>query len=111
MLNRERITYQTLKSHREKIQSILSLINSVKTRRDKFHAHFDKKYFFDRDQISKDAPIAWSDIEELKEIMKDIINTYSAAYDSKRYDLQFFDSYDIDYILDILQEHNRKLRS
>ena len=111
MLNRERITYQTVKSHREKIQSILSLINSVKTRRDKFHAHFDKKYFFDRDQISKDAPIAWGDIEELKKIMDDIINTYSSAYDDNIYKLEFFDSYDIDYLLDILHEHNRKQMS
>jgi hypothetical protein len=107
MLNREKVTYQTVKLHRKKIKSI-SLLDSVGIRRDKFHAHFDKKYFFDRDQISKDAPIAWDDIEKLKEIMKDIISTYSDAYDGKVYKLQFVDSYDIDYILDILHEHNRK---
>jgi hypothetical protein len=109
MLDRERITYQTIESHRGKIKSI-PLLNSVKTRRDKFHAHFDKKYFFDRDLISKDAPIAWGDIEKVKEIMKDIINTYSAAYDGNLYELQFFNSYDIDNILNILYEHNKKQR-
>jgi len=109
MLDREEITYQTVKSHREQIKSIPSL-DHVKTRRDKFHAHFDRKYFFDRDKISNDAPITWGDLEKIKEIMKDINNTYSAAYDGKVYDLQFFNTYDIDNILDILHKYNEELK-
>ncbi len=109
MLEREQISYKTIKSHRDQIDSISSL-DSVKTRRDKFHAHFDKDYFFERNKISEDAPITWEDLEKIKETMKDIINTYSAAYDGNVYDLQVVNSYDIDNVLDILHEYNENLK-
>ena len=45
MLKREPITFQTIETDRQKLEQIGSLPN-FKLRRDKFHAHFDKKYFF-----------------------------------------------------------------
>jgi len=35
-------------------------LKSFRLRRDKFHAHFDKRYFFDRSRIAEDAPLKWS---------------------------------------------------
>jgi len=84
MLNRKPLTLQTIQKDRERINELESL-RSFKLRRDKFHAHFDKDYFFDRKKLSEDAPLKWSDLEEVVDVMKDIINRYSAAYDGNLY--------------------------
>lgn len=106
MLERDPITFESVESDRQKLLSIKSL-SSFKTRRDKFHAHFDKNYAFQRSQISKDAPIKWSDFDKVIETMKDILNNYSADYDGKRYSIKPMNISDVDYILDILHKHNQ----
>lgn len=106
MLNREPITYESIESDRKKLQNIKAL-PSFKKRRDKFHAHFDKDYAFQRKQISKDAPIKFSDLSDVVEVLKNILNTYSAAYDGKVYKMSLMNINDIDYVLDILYKHNQ----
>jgi Ribosomal protein L11 methyltransferase (PrmA) len=58
-------------------------LKSFRLRRDKFHAHFDKRYFLDRSKIAEDAPLKWSDLDHAMELLKDTLNKYSAAYDSE----------------------------
>ena len=110
MLKLEPITYESIESDRKKLQNIKAF-SSFKIRRDKFHAHFDKYYAFQRNQISSDAPIKFSDLDDVVEILKDILNTYSAAYDGKVYTMSLMDIYDLDYVLDILYEHNQNIKS
>ena len=101
MLSRERITYQAIEKHRKQIAK-LECLPHFKLRRDKFHAHFDKEYFFNRGKLANDAPLKWSDLEAVIEVMGDILNHYSAAYDGNVYHLEPFNIYDIDNLLDTL---------
>lgn len=48
---RQPITRETVEEDRARLQSIAALPN-LKLRRDKFHAHFDRSYFFDRARCS-----------------------------------------------------------
>ncbi len=107
MLDREPILLKTIREDRERINKLKSL-RSFKLRRDKFHAHFDKKYFFDRKKLSQDAPLKWSDLEEVIRVMKDIINRYSAAYDGKLYKLEPINATDVDYLLDRLHRSRKQ---
>ncbi|TRZ50249.1 hypothetical protein D4S03_07055 [bacterium] len=107
MLNREPITYDTIDKHRKQIAELDSLPH-FKLRRDKFHAHFDKAYFFDRSKLGNEAPLKWSDLEEVTKVMNDILNHYSAAYDGNVYHLEPFNIYDIDQLLDIVHSYNVK---
>ena len=107
MLDREPITYQTIENHRKQIAELESLPH-FKLRRDKFHAHFDKKYFFDRGKIGNDAPLKWSDLEAVIEVMGDILNHYSAAYDGNVYQLEPFNINDIDHLLDMLHKYKKE---
>jgi hypothetical protein len=109
MLKREPITSESIESDRRKLRSIQSL-SSFKTRRDKFHAHFDKNYAFQKNQISKDAPIKLSDFDKVIKIMKDTLNNYSAYYDGQCYPFKLMNASDIDYILDILHEHKQSIK-
>jgi len=107
MLDREPITYQTVETHRKQIAELESLPH-FKLRRDKFHAHFDKEYFFDRGKLGNDAPLKWSDLEAVIEVMGDILNHYSAAYDGNVYHLEPFNIYDIDHFLDMLHKYKKE---
>lgn len=107
MLNRDEITYQTIVEHRKQIAGLESLPHFT-LRRDKFHAHFDKDYFFDRSKLGNDAPIKWSDLEAVIEVMADILNHYSAAYDGNVYHLEPLNMYDIDRLLDTLHKYKEE---
>jgi hypothetical protein len=110
MLNREPIIYESIESDRKKLKNIKAL-PSFKIRRDKFHAHFDKDYAFQRKQISSDAPIKFSDLDEVVEVLKGILNTYSAAYNGKVHTMSLMNINDIDYVLDILHKYNQNIKS
>ena len=107
MLERDPITFDTIEEDRAKIRNLKSL-DSFKLRRDKFHAHFDKQYFFDRKKISQDAPLKWNDMDEVFELMKAILNKYSSSYDGNIYHLVPFNVHDVDRVLDALHKSTSK---
>lgn len=103
MLDREPITFENIKEDRKRIQS-LEFLPNIKTRRDKFYAHFDKKYFFDRESLAEDAPLEWGDFENMIDIISDIFNRYSAAYDGQLFSFRPININDIDYLLNRLHK-------
>ncbi len=110
MLNREPITLEVIQDDRNQLRNFAPLA-SFKLRRDKFHAHFDKKYFFERDKLSEDAPLILSDLDEVVTHMKNTIDRYSTSYDGNVFDLELMDISDIDYLLDFLYEHEYRENS
>lgn len=84
LYGREQITVDLIEQDREQIRSLEALKN-VRIRRDKFHGHFDKRYFFDRARMEEDAPIGWKDLEVAGEVMGKILNRYSVDYDGGVY--------------------------
>jgi hypothetical protein len=88
-------------------------LKSFKIRRNKYQAHFDKKYFFSREQLQEDAPIHWDDLEKVVELGKDILNSYSALYDGTSSGIEPVNAADVNHILDRLHrslEERRKKR-
>lgn len=103
MLDREKIDFKAVEEDRQRLRSFPAL-QSIRIRRDKFHAHFDKEYFFDRKRLGDDAPLRWSDLEEALSLVKDILNRYSAAYDGNLYDLEPLNASDLDDLLEELHK-------
>src|SRR5260370_5716372 len=79
-------------------------LKSFRLRRDKFHAHFDKRYFFDRSKIAEDAPLKWSDLDKAIELLKDTLNQYSGAYDGEVFHIEPLNANDLNYLLDCLRK-------
>jgi hypothetical protein len=100
MLNRDPITLETINGDRKCIQS-LGCLQNFTTLRDKFFAHFDKEYFFDRERLANEAP-TWGDFEKVITVISDVINRYSAAYDGQLFVLEPENINDLDYLLDRL---------
>ena len=107
--DRQPVTIESINEDRERIRKLESL-PSFKLRRDKFQAHFDKKYFFDRKKLAEAAPLRWSDLTKVVEVMKDIINGYSVDYDGNAYALEPVNVADVDYLLDRLHSYKKSGR-
>lgn len=101
--NRSDVSYKMIQDHHQKIEQ-LSWFPSIKTRRDKFHGHFDTNYFFNREKIVADAPLKYSDLQEIIEAMDDVINTYSATYDGQVFSMESMNIRDVNGILRRLQQ-------
>ncbi|MBI2311912.1 MAG: hypothetical protein HYU77_05340 [Betaproteobacteria bacterium] len=78
------ITLDSIEADRAKIRSLAAL-QSIHTRRDKFHGHFDKDYFFDRQRLQNEAPIRWMDLDEAGDVMGGMLNDYSVDFDGQMF--------------------------
>ena len=88
------ITSESIEADRAKIRC-LKVLASFRLRRDKFHGHFDKDYFFDRKRLQDEAPIRWDELQEAGAAMGSIINDYSVDFDGASY---FWDTVNINDI-------------
>lgn len=102
-LDRKPVDYAMVVEDREAITNVEPL-RSFRLRRDKFHAHFDKRYFFDRSKIAEDAPLKWSDLDQSMELLKDTLNKYSAAYDGEVFHIEPLNANDLNYLLDCVRK-------
>lgn len=101
----EDITFEVIKSDSQKLRDIKSL-PSFKFVRDKFTAHFDKQYFFNKAQIPHKAQISWpDDFDECIALGREILNRYSIAYDGQDFEINDSEAHDIDNLLDSLHHY------
>jgi hypothetical protein len=98
------VTPETIEGHRQKIAELKPLPN-FELWRDKYLAHFDKKFFFNPNQLQELAPLDWPDLEQVLELGKEIFNTYSAAYDGIKDAIEPTNASDVDYLLDRLHQY------
>lgn len=93
------ITAATIDEDRAKIRE-LEVLRSIRLRRDKFHGHFDKDYFFDRARFSKEAPITWEGVEKAGEVMGRILNDYSVDFDGEMFSWKTINIDDLGFLLE-----------
>lgn len=97
--NRAPITAQSIEEDREKIRG-LSALKSIRLRRDKFHGHFDKDYFFDRGRFQDEAPMRWMDLDKAAEVMGEMLNGYSADFDGQLFSWETLNIDDLRQLLE-----------
>ena len=105
--NREPVTFASIQKDRKRIAEFKPL-KSFKLRRDKFQAHFDKEYFFERNKLHSDAPLTWEDLEQAIQLGKEILNSYSADYDGNTHAVEPINAGDVDHLLDHLHVQMHK---
>lgn len=92
------ITFESIEQDRLKIRS-LEALKSLRIRRDKFHGHFDKDYFFDRERLQSEAPLKWGDLEEAGNVMGSVLNDYSVDFDGTFFDWDTLNIHDLNVLL------------
>ena len=100
------ITARQVARHQGRL-SKLRCLKSLRARRDKYHAHFDKKYFFDLNRLDLDAPIASRNFGNAVKALWTVVNKYSVAYDGKAYEPTSANINDLDHILYALREYHK----
>ena len=98
-LREDPVTSATVDSHREQIKA-LAILASTHTRRDKFWVHSDKKYVAASSRLQEDAPISWSGLDASLAVAKNILHTYSGAFDGPVDTLEYMNVRDLELLLD-----------
>jgi len=96
--NRIPITSGSIETYREKIRSLAAL-TSIRVRRDRFHGHFDKNYFFDRSKLDEEAPLLWSNLTEAAAVMGAMLNDYSVDFDGEMFSWKTMNIDDLKHLL------------
>ena len=104
---RKPITSYSIQADRDRIKS-LSALSSLRIRRDKFHGHFDKDYFFERHRLNTEAPLKWRDLEEAGQVMGSILNDYSVDFDGCSYFWLTLNTNDLDTLLHCASGHKEQ---
>jgi hypothetical protein len=60
MLRREPITLETIKRDRRRLRDLDEAIASIKLRRNRFYAHFDKRHFTEPTRLFEKSVIKWT---------------------------------------------------
>jgi len=92
------ITATSIEVDREKIRSLAAL-KSIRIRRDKFHSHFDKDYFFDRARFQDEAPLHWKDLDDASQVMGVMLNDYSVDFDGEMFSWKTMNIDDLRHLL------------
>jgi hypothetical protein len=103
------LTVKHVTKDRERLRN-LRCLQGTKTRRDKYHAHFDKKYFFDLHRLDRDAPVAIKDLGNAVRVLRSILNKYSAAYDGMSFASTVANINDVERILRNLRKFRKHQR-
>jgi hypothetical protein len=97
------VTLETIRNDRERIAEFKALA-SFNLWRNKFQAHFDRKYFFDLTKLQEQAPLDWPHLEQAVQLGKEILNRYSMAFDGVAYAVEPVNAADVDHLLDRLHD-------
>lgn len=87
----------------QKLLKYSNQIENLKSIRDKVLAHVDKKYFYDRNLISKDYSVKYQDIDDILELLYAIVNRLSVLLTGTIYGYSNEQIIDFKAILDCIQ--------
>lgn len=102
------INSDLVNKHRQLIKDSKSKIDNLFYWRDKYYAHFDKKYFEKPETLGKDAELTIGHIRDLIKLATEILNDYSVAYNGTFHSIRATNLYDVDNVLEILHDYNRR---
>ena len=105
MLDRPEITDETVKNHLDMVLQIKA-VSKIKMHRDKYHAHFDAKYFLDSERLKLEAPITWDEIEGIPSLGLEIIDFYSIYFDGSTNHIDYVGINDLNVLLDCLKRYD-----
>jgi len=101
----ERHKAPTAESVRRDLRRVnqLKAIKGLRIQRNKFYGHLDPEYFYDPDLLMKSAPLEWGDLKQIEDVLTDILNRYSEAFDGELFAFEPENMLDVQKILDVLR--------
>src|SRR2546428_400411 len=81
----------------------LTAIKSLKLQRHKFYGHLDPEYFSNPDLLTRSAPLEWGELTQIQDVLTDVLNRYSEAFNGELYSFEPENMLDVQKILDALR--------
>ncbi|HQH27516.1 MAG TPA: hypothetical protein PLP17_08990 [Oligoflexia bacterium] len=103
MLDRDAVTIESVEVDRQKLRQCPAR-KAISLRRNKFHAHFDKKYFFNRAALDQEAPISWEELTEAVKLTQETVNKYSSHHDGSATEFMALNCDDVNGVLKAIRE-------
>ena len=92
------VELEEIQAHRQKLENPKDVVSSIKTWRDKVLAHIDRRFFLKH----KNVNVKREKLQEVIEILTEILNRYSVAFDSSFYAFNFAGINDVQIIIDAI---------
>ena len=104
------INEELINEHRAEIENIKGILDNLFQWRDKYFAHFDKKYFLNDKALVEDYPLNYEDIRYLIDLGAKILNKYSVAYNGMHYSIENVNRDDFEKVINILHKYKQDQR-
>ncbi len=95
---------QTVRLDRRRVAALTALA-SLRVLRNRFHAHFDPRYFLEPAQLEGDAPLTWGELTQIRRVIEDILNGYSVAFDGDRLVFEPLNQLDVEHVITALHQY------
>ncbi len=95
-------TSQVVRADRRRVTA-LSAIPSIRLLRNQFHAHFDPHYFLDPALLEHNLTLTWTDLTAIRDVIEDILNRYSVAFDGDRFVFEPLNEFDVEHVMEALR--------
>ncbi len=81
----------------------LPVVEGLRIQRHKFYAHLDPEYFANPDLLMKSAPIEWGGLKQIQDVLIDVLDRYSVAFDAEPFAFEPANMLDVQKVLDALR--------
>lgn len=99
------ITPKNIEEDRQRLASLKQVISNIEKWRDKVIAHVDRKLLLSDKIVSKDYPLRLQQLQEVIEALFQILNRYSAAFNSSTFAERFTREDDVQFVMDCIRFH------
>jgi hypothetical protein len=99
----------TLEGYKKQLEEQKPIIDNLFKWRDKVFAHYDKKYYLDRNRIHSDAQVRYEEIDILFELLQSILNNFSLALSGTALYPEATDAQDIERLFNVIEKHPKLL--
>jgi len=109
------ITLKEIEEDRQKLTNLERVISNIEKWRDKIIAHTDRKVVTRNKIISNEYPLKFQQLEEVIDILFQILNRYSAAFESSSFAREFGGEDDVQFVMDCIrfyiEEHKKQIEA
>jgi hypothetical protein len=109
------ITLQEIEEDRHKLERLEQTVNNLTAWRNKVIAHNDRQFLRTGKIISKEYPLQRQQLQEVIDTLFQILNRYSAAFESSTFAEKFVGEDDIQFVMDCIrfdiQERKKQLEA
>jgi len=102
------ITNEIIDKQRIEIVALRPILDSLRLRRNKLHAHSDQMYVYQPLKLNDEASFTFNDAHKLIDVGRKTLDAYSSSFDNSFQSWDIINRFDIDNVLDRLYYSRKK---